>query len=80
MTLADAAIVLIVIDATAVAAKSDGGIQLHEEDRRLIDAVSGRSALIALNKCDLVAEGLDHVGLVAVSANAHPTVGWKRRR
>jgi len=72
--LADAAIVLIVIDATEIAGKSDGGIQLHEEDRRLIDAVSGRSALIALNKCDLVAESLNRVDLVAASAKTLPVL------
>jgi len=42
--LADAAIVLIVLDATQ---------QLHEEDRRLLDNVAGRPALIAWNKSDL---------------------------
>jgi tRNA modification GTPase len=43
--LADAAIVLIVIDSTAPA----------EEDHRLIEAVQGRPALIAWNKSDLTA-------------------------
>jgi tRNA modification GTPase len=48
--LADAAIVLIVIDAS-------GADALTEEDQRIIEAVSGRPALIALNKIDLVTDG-----------------------
>lgn len=44
--LADAALVLIVLDATE---------PLNEEERRLLAAVDGRPALIARNKCDLVA-------------------------
>jgi tRNA modification GTPase len=42
--LADAALVLIVFDATQ---------PLNDEEHRLLAAVSGRSALIAINKCDL---------------------------
>ena len=42
--LADAAIVVIVIDSTA---------KLNAEDRNLIEAVEGRPALLAWNKCDL---------------------------
>ena len=53
--LADAAIVLIVIDASAIGPAG----ALHEEERRLIEAVQGRSALIALNKHDLVADPTD---------------------
>jgi len=56
--LADAALVLIVIDASQLGALSE----LHEEDRALMQAVEGRPALIALNKCDLLdesAEGMD---------------------
>jgi len=45
--LADAAIVLIVLDASE---------PLHEEDRRLIQAVEGRAALIARNKSDLTGD------------------------
>jgi tRNA modification GTPase len=44
--LADAALVLIVLDASHT---------LNDEERRLFAAVDGRPALIALNKCDLVA-------------------------
>jgi tRNA modification GTPase len=44
--LADAALVLIVLDATQ---------PLNEEERRLLAAVNGRPALIARNKCDLIA-------------------------
>jgi tRNA modification GTPase len=43
--LADAALVLIVLDATQ---------PLNDEERRLFAAVEGRPALIAINKCDLV--------------------------
>jgi len=50
--LADAAIVLIVIDASAIGPAGS----LHEEEHRLLEAVQGRSALIALNKHDLVAQ------------------------
>ena len=49
--LADAAIVLIVIDASEIGPME----HIHDEDRRLIEAVQGRAALIAWNKCDLVA-------------------------
>jgi tRNA modification GTPase len=45
--LADAALVLIVLDATQ---------PLNEEERRLLAAVEGRSALVAVNKWDLAAE------------------------
>jgi tRNA modification GTPase len=46
--LADAALVLIVLDATQ---------PLNDEERRLFAAVDGRPALVALNKCDLVPTG-----------------------
>jgi tRNA modification GTPase len=42
--LADAALVLIVLDATQ---------PLNDEERRLLAAVEGRPALVAINKCDL---------------------------
>ena len=45
--LADAALVLVVLDAT---------LPLNDEEHRLLVAVQGRPALVALNKCDL-AEG-----------------------
>jgi tRNA modification GTPase len=44
--LADAALVLIVLDASQ---------PINEEERRLFAAVEGRPALIAINKCDLAA-------------------------
>ncbi|HUY94067.1 MAG TPA: tRNA uridine-5-carboxymethylaminomethyl(34) synthesis GTPase MnmE [Terracidiphilus sp.] len=47
--LADAAIVLVVLDATQ---------QLNEEERELLAAVRGRPALAVVNKCDL--DGRDH--------------------
>jgi tRNA modification GTPase len=62
---ADAALVLIVLDATQ---------RLNEEERELLQAVQGRPALVALNKRDL-AEGraeesaaLDGVPIIATSA------------
>ena len=48
--LADAAIVLIVIDGAAI---SDSGT-IPDEDQRLLEAVEGRAALVAWNKSDLV--------------------------
>jgi tRNA modification GTPase len=50
--LADAAIVLIVIDASEIGPTG----KLHDEERSLLEAVQGRSALIALNKYDLVSD------------------------
>ncbi len=52
--LADAALVLVVLDATQ---------PLNDEEHRLLAAVEGRPALVALNKCDL-----------APSANAAPVI------
>jgi tRNA modification GTPase len=49
--LADAAIVLVVLDAT---------LPLHDEDRALIDAVKARPSLVAWNKSDLVSETIDY--------------------
>jgi tRNA modification GTPase len=45
--LADAALVLVVLDAT---------LPLNDEEHRLLEAVQGRPALAALNKCDLKEE------------------------
>ena len=50
--LADAAIVLIVIDSSELGPSGE----LHEDERRLIETVQGRPVLIALNKFDLVAD------------------------
>jgi tRNA modification GTPase len=52
--LADAALVLVVLDATQ---------PLNEEERRLLAAVDGRPALIARNKYDLIADGLPEAEL-----------------
>jgi tRNA modification GTPase len=49
--LADAAIVLVVLDASAI----DPTGELHPDERKLIEAVQGRAALIAANKSDLAA-------------------------
>ena len=46
--LADAALVLVVLDATQ---------PLNDEERRLLEAVQGRPALVAVNKSDLAEEG-----------------------
>jgi tRNA modification GTPase len=46
--LADAALVLVVLDAAQ---------PLDDEERRLLAAVEGRPALVAANKCDLMAAG-----------------------
>jgi tRNA modification GTPase len=48
--LADAAIVLIVLDATQ---------PLNDEEHRLLQTVQGRPALVVRNKCDLAVAGLD---------------------
>jgi tRNA modification GTPase len=49
--LADAALVLVVLDATQ---------ELNNEDRKLLSAVEGRPAIIAINKCDLApGQGVD---------------------
>jgi len=47
--LADAALVLVVLDATET---------LNDEEQRLLKAVQGRSALVIVNKSDLAAEGV----------------------
>jgi tRNA modification GTPase len=64
--LADADLVLIVLDATE---------SLNEEERRLLAATDGRSAIVAVNKSDLVAKGraaldFDAEGLQRVPALA----------
>jgi tRNA modification GTPase len=67
--LADAALVLIVLDATQ---------QLNDEDQRLFTAVEGRPAIVALNKSDLLAGESESVsasqpalaGLPALSTSA----------
>lgn len=62
--LADAAIVLVVLDATQ---------SLNKEERNLLTAVTGRPALIAVNKSDLAAEhpaAAEIAGLAAVSTSA----------
>jgi tRNA modification GTPase len=52
--LADAALVLVVLDATQ---------PLNEEEHRLLAAVEGRPALVAVNKADLVADAAQQNGL-----------------
>jgi tRNA modification GTPase len=59
--LADAALVLVVLDATQ---------PLNAEEHRLLAAVVGRPALIAVNKCDLTAAGEEIGGLRALRTSA----------
>ena len=63
--LADAALVLVVLDATQ---------PLNEEERRLLSAVESRPALIAINKCDL-ADGEDGAGMDAAVQSPTPAPG-----
>jgi tRNA modification GTPase len=58
--LADAALVLIVLDATQ---------PLSDEDRRLLAAVDGRPAIVALNKSDLIASEKEP------ASQSEPTLG-----
>ncbi|HEV2132749.1 MAG TPA: tRNA uridine-5-carboxymethylaminomethyl(34) synthesis GTPase MnmE [Terracidiphilus sp.] len=62
--LADAALVLVVLDATQ---------PLNEEERNLLAAVEGRPALVAINKSDLAAKhpsAAEIAGLAAISTSA----------
>jgi tRNA modification GTPase len=68
--LADAAIVLIVVDASQLEISN----ALSEEDLRLMVAVRGRPALIACNKSDLAAASGDCVDLVARAAEDIPVL------
>ena len=56
--LADAALVVVVLDATE---------PLNDEERRLLAAVESRPAVVAVNKCDLIAAGCplpDYAGML----------------
>jgi len=66
--LADAAIVLVVI------AANEDGEQPSQEDIVLLDALSSRPALIALNKCDLVSGPPKSNLLESLDARAIPIV------
>jgi tRNA modification GTPase len=67
--LADAALVLVVLDATQ---------PLNDEDHRLLAAVEGRPAIVALNKSDLLSDSSEHndghlpaiTGQTAISTSA----------
>lgn len=67
--LADAALVLVVLDATQ---------PLNEEEQRLLTAIEGRPAIVAINKADLVAPAgqpsltlrMVHAGLPALATSA----------
>lgn len=54
--LADAALVLVVLDATQ---------QLNDEEHRLLAAIEGRSAVVVRNKCDLAGDGIHPLDLPA---------------
>ena len=54
--LADAGLVLVVLDGTQT---------LNEEERRLLEAVRGRPAVVVLNKCDLVDAVTEHESATA---------------
>jgi tRNA modification GTPase len=79
--LADAALVLVVIDATQ---------PLHEEERRLLAAVQGRPALVAMNKSDLIevnpaqaqasAPALDGIASLSTSALTGEGIAALRER
>ena len=62
--LADAALVVVVLDATQA---------LNDEERRLLAAVEGRPALVAVNKSDLLEADrplLDYAGVPALATSA----------
>jgi tRNA modification GTPase len=59
--LADAALVLVVLDATQ---------PLNEEEHRLLEAVKGRPALVAVNKSDLAGADANAVGPVEAMGGA----------
>ncbi|MGD0941589.1 MAG: tRNA uridine-5-carboxymethylaminomethyl(34) synthesis GTPase MnmE [Terracidiphilus sp.] len=61
--MADAALVVVVLDATE---------PLNDEERRLLTAVEGRPAIVAVNKCDLVeaSRPLPDCGLLPVVATS----------
>lgn len=62
--IADAALVLVVMDATQ---------EVNDEERKLLSAVEARPALIAINKSDLVPNG-DSVGGMAASEHGVPAL------
>jgi len=62
--LADAALVLIVLDATQ---------PLNDEDRGLLEAVQGRPALVAINKSDLAANDFLIAACIDSGISAQPT-------
>jgi tRNA modification GTPase len=77
--LADAAIVLVVLDATQ---------PINDEERRLLSAVDGRPALIVINKCDLdpeesarsIAAGISNVPALRTSALTGEGIAFLRDR
>jgi len=63
--LADAALVLVVLDATQ---------RLNDEERLLLGAIEGRLALIAINKCDLLEAGSRESECAAPVCNGVPVL------
>jgi tRNA modification GTPase len=68
--LADAAIVLIVIDAAEIGPSE----HIHEDDRRLIDSIQGRPALIAWNKYDLVSQSSESSNALDPTEEGFPII------
>ncbi len=73
--LADAAIVVIVIAADELA----GAGQLFPEDAELVSALHNRPALIALNKCDLIAGNADVLGTASRDSHGLPVIQTSAR-
>jgi tRNA modification GTPase len=79
--LADAALVLVVLDATQ---------PLNDEEHRLLAAIEGRPALVAMNKCDLIeknpadaespAPALDGIAALSTSALTGEGIAVLRER
>ncbi|MGD0829528.1 MAG: tRNA uridine-5-carboxymethylaminomethyl(34) synthesis GTPase MnmE [Terracidiphilus sp.] len=59
--LADAALVVVVLDATE---------SLNDEERRLLAAIESRPAVVVMNKCDLLADPPQAVGTLATTVLA----------
>jgi tRNA modification GTPase len=70
--LADAALVVVVLDAAE---------PLNDEEHRLLEAVQGRPAVVAVNKCDLVAAGdplPDYAAMLGAPSSPHSKRrGWE---
>ena len=63
--LADAAMVVVALDATQ---------PMNDEERQLLASVAGRPALVAINKCDLAAAGDFRAALAPPECNGLPVI------